>query len=80
MISLSNVLITYITVWATRNVLFIPFFVFCFWSLLATKLQKYFIIFVYILQGKMDKTGKNWRENLATKVTKYQKPKDENMG
>ena len=41
-------------------VLFIPFF--CFWSLLATKLLKYenmyYVIFVYILQGKMGKTEK----------------------
>ena len=33
--------------------------IFGFWSLLAMKLQKYYIIFVYILQGKMGKTGKN---------------------
>ena len=32
---------------------FIPFFVFGFGLLLATKLQKYYVIFVYILQGKM---------------------------
>ena len=38
------------------NVSFIPFFVFGFWSLLATKLRKYYVIFVYILQGKMGKT------------------------
>ena len=37
---------------------FIPFFVFAFWSLLATKLRKYYVIFVYILQGKMGKTEK----------------------
>ena len=39
---------------------FIPFFVFGFWSLLATKLQKY-VNFVYVLQdksGKTEKTGK----------------------
>ena len=33
---------------------------------------------LHILQGKMDKTGKNQKENHATKVTKV--PKDENMG
>ena len=33
-----------------------------FWSLLATKLRKYYVIFVYILQGKMGKTGKNGKE------------------
>ena len=40
------------------NVSFIPFLVFGFWSLLATKLRKYYVIFVYILQGKMGKTEK----------------------
>ena len=38
------------------NVSFIPFFVFGFWSLLAMKLRKCYITFVYILQGKMEKT------------------------
>ena len=48
---------------------FIPFFVFAFWSLLATKLRKY-----YILQGKMGKMEKkNRKENHATKVTKIPK-------
>ena len=37
---------------------FIPLFVFGFWSLLAMKLRKYYIIFVYILQGKMGKMEK----------------------
>ena len=47
---------------------FIPFFVFGFRSVLATKLQKYYVIFVYILQGKMGKTEKterilrNWKD------------------
>ena len=65
------------------NVSFIQNFVFGFWSLLTTKLQKYYVIFVYILQDKMGKTEKTRKENHATKVTKipkYQKPKDENMG
>ena len=60
------------------NVSFIPFFVFGFWSLLATKLRKYYVIFVYILQGKMGKTERKRKENHTTKVTKipkYQKTK-----
>ena len=44
------------------NVSFIPFFIFGFWSLLATKLQKYHVIFVNILQGKMGKTEKNGKK------------------
>ena len=60
------------------NVLFIPFFVFCFWSLLVTKLQKYYVIFIYILHGQDGQDRKKGKENLATKVTKI--PKDENMG
>ena len=58
---------------------FIPFFVFGFWSLLAMKLRKYYVIFVYILQGKMGKTEKTGK-NHKTKVTKIPKPKEENMG
>ena len=43
-----------------------------FWLLLlATKLRKYYVIFVYILQGKK----KKWKENHATKVTKIPKTK-----
>ena len=41
------------------------------------KIQKYYVIFVYILQGKMGKAENNGKENQATKVTKI--PKDENM-
>ena len=51
---------------------FIQFFVFGVWSLFGnegTKIGIYYIIFVYILQGKMGKTEKN-REKHATKVTK----------
>ena len=59
---------------------FIPFFVFGFWSLLATKLQKYYIIFVYFLQGKMGKTETNEKKIMQLKWPKYQKPKDENIG
>ena len=52
---------------------FIPFF--SFWFLVTfgdkvTKIQKYYIIFVYILQVKMGKMEKNRKENHATKVTK----------
>ena len=54
--------------------------VFCFWSLLATKLRKHYVIFVYILQGKMGKTGKNRKENHATKVTKIPKTKRRKYG
>ena len=59
--------------------------IFPFWFLVAfgdegTKIQKYYEIFVYILQGKLGKTGKNWKENQATKVTKIPKPKVQNMG
>ena len=51
---------------------FIPYFVFGFFSLLVTKLRKYYIIFVYISQGKM-----GTMENHATKVTKIPKIWDE---
>ena len=37
------------------------------------KIQKYCVIFVYILQGKMGKTEKKWKEYHETKVTKIQK-------
>ena len=62
------------------NVVFIPFFVVGFWSVLAIKLQKYYVIFVYILQGKMGKTEKNRKENHATKVTKIPKTKRSKYG
>ena len=59
--------------------------IFRFWVLvtvrMVTNLQKYenikYLIFIYILQGKMGKTGKN-EKNISTKVNKI--PKDENMG
>ena len=54
---------------------FIPFFIFGFRTLLATKLRKYYVIFVYILQGR-----KKGKENLATKVTKISKTKRRNYG
>ena len=63
-------------------VLFIPFFVFGFWSLLATMLQKYYIIsyitLLYFLQGMM---GKNTRkENHTIKVTEIPKTKRQKNG
>ena len=42
---------------------FIPFFVFGSWSLLAMRLRKYFVIFVYILQAKMGKKEKTERKS-----------------
>ena len=42
----------------------------------VTKIQKYYVILVYILQGKMGKTQKIWKENHATKVTKMPKTKE----
>ena len=44
----------------------------------VTKIWKYYLIFVYILQGKMGKMEKNWKENHATEVTEI--PKDKNTG
>ena len=62
---------------------FIPFF--WFWFLVTfggevTKLQKYYLIFAYIFQGKKDKTEKNWKENHATKVNKIPKTKRQKYG
>ena len=59
------------------------FFVLGFWSLLATILQriwKYYVIFVYILQGKLGKTERTGKKILQLKWPKYQKPKDKNIG
>ena len=42
----------------------------------VTKIRKYYVIFAYILQGKMGKTQKIWNENHATKVTKIPKTKE----
>ena len=39
------------------------------------KIQKYYVIFVYILQGQMGKTEKKRKENHATQVTKIPKTK-----
>ena len=52
-----------------------PIFVFGFWSRLRIKLRKYYVIFVYILQGKMGETEKKRKENHATIVTKIPKTK-----
>ena len=54
--------------------------IFRFWFLVTfgdevAKIRKYYIIFVYILQGKMGKTEKNRKGNHATKVTKIPKTK-----
>ena len=59
--------------------------IFGFWFLVifgddVTKIRKYYVIFVYILQGKMGKTEKNWKENHATKVTKIPKTKRRKYG
>ena len=43
----------------------------------VTKIQKYYVIFVDILQGKMSKTEKNRKENHSAKITKI--PKDYGM-
>ena len=59
--------------------------IFRFWFLVTfgdevTKIRKYYIIFVYILQGKMGRMEKNGKKITQLKWPKYQKPKDENMG
>ena len=46
----------------------------------VTKIRKYYVIFAYILQGKMGKTQKKWKENHATKVTKIPKTKRRKYG
>ena len=57
---------------------FIPFVVFDFE--LSDKVIKYYVIFVYIFQGKMGKTEKNLKENHTTKVTKTPKTKRQKYG
>ena len=59
--------------------------IFRFWFLVTfgnevMKIQKDYIIVVYILQGKMGKTEKTGKKITQLKWPKYQKPKDENMG
>ena len=44
------------------------------------KIQKYYLIFVYILQGKMGKTEKKRKENHTTNVTKIPKTKRQKYG
>ena len=44
------------------------------------KMRKYYVIFDYILQGKMGKTEKKQKENHATKVTKMPKTKRRKYG
>ena len=44
------------------------------------KIRKYYVIFVYILKGKMGKTEKKWKENHTTKVTKIAKTKRRKYG
>ena len=55
-----------------------------FWILVTfggeVKIQKYYVIFVYILEGKMGKTGEKQKENHATKVTKIPKTKRRKYG
>jgi len=46
----------------------------------VTEIQKYYVIFVYILQGKMGKTENTENEIMQLKWLRYQKPKDENIG
>jgi hypothetical protein len=45
-----------------------------------TKMQKYYVICVYILQGKMGKTEKKQEENHATEVAKIPKAKRRKYG
>ena len=51
-----------------------------FWQRSNTKKQKYYGIFVDILQGKMEKAGKKWKENHAMKVTKMPQTKRQKYG
>jgi hypothetical protein len=46
---------------------------------LVMKIRKYYIILVYVLQGKRGKT-KNGMKITQIKLPEYQKPIDENMG
>ena len=59
--------------------------IFRFWFLVTfghevMKMQKYYVIFVYILLGKMGKTGKNGKKIMQLNWPKYQKPNNKNMG
>ena len=57
---------------------FIPFFGFS--SLLSMRLWKYYIIFVYILQGKIGKTEKNGTKIKQLKQPKYKKKQKPKIG
>ena len=59
---------------------FIPFLVFGHFWQQSYENMKILRNLCLILQGKMGKTEKSWKENHEGKVTKYQKPKDKNMG
>ena len=59
--------------------------IFHFWFLVTfgdedTKIQKYYVILVYILQEKMGKMEKKRKENYATKVTKISITKRQKYG
>ena len=45
----------------------------------VTKIRNFYVIFVYILQGKMGKTEKNRKEYHTTKVTKIPKTNEQNI-
>ena len=68
------------------NVLFIPFFVLGFWSLLATKLPKYkYITYLCLRFARLDGQDgkppeKNTEKNHATKVIKISKTRRQKYG
>ena len=47
--------------------------IFGFWSLLVTKIQKYCVFFVYILQGKTEKKTERKSRNESDQNTEKQK-------
>ena len=57
-----------------------PVFRFWFFDTFGDKVTKIYVIFVYILKGKMGKTEKNPKENHATEVTKIPKTKRRKYG
>ena len=57
----------------SRYVCFVPYPVFYFSSVLAMKLLKYYVIFVYILQGQTGQMEIKRKEKHTTEVTKDQK-------
>ena len=46
----------------------------------VTKIRKYYVIFVYILQGKIGKTEKTERKSRNYSNQNTKNPKDENIG